>query len=141
MKTASMRSNTFKIAARLGLVLVIIFLLAQNRQLSALVKQRNSDLSLQASRLAALERVRVEFDAIRNDKIDRDELERLRKEHFELLRLRGEVGLLRQREATLAKQLEAATQASSVTAASAKQPPDLPVGALPRAQWADVGAT
>jgi hypothetical protein len=135
-----MSAYTFKTAATAVLAVVTIALFAQTRRLSGLVAQKDADLSLQASRLEALELDRVENDG-RRIRVDRNELERLRKEQTELLRLRGEVGLLRQAKEQLAKKLEAAANhTNQSTASTPEQTIDLPVGTVPRAQWADVGA-
>ncbi|MHB8523387.1 MAG: sigma-70 family RNA polymerase sigma factor [Limisphaerales bacterium] len=95
LKIATMTRVKLGIAGT-ALVVALVTPLVLQRQ--SLVELRHTNATLQ-DRIRALDNTGAINARLAKPEVDADELERLRREHHELLRLRGEVGLLRQQMA------------------------------------------
>lgn len=115
------RSNSMRTLITVGLVVVVVILT------TVIVRQRGSIQTLRQENASLRQEVRAALNdttasSAVSSPADSDEQERLRKEHAELLRLRGEVGSLRRQLNAIAAKRAAVANRSSTPDVLAQSP-------------------
>jgi hypothetical protein len=104
------------------------------------LESQTAQLMAQVAQLDELEALRAENRQLAGSAVDRAELERLRGEHLELLKLRGEIGLLRDTNAKLDSRISQLTAKRAEEMAQARAAVEEPAPAEEQNEWISTAA-